>query len=94
MLKRLDNHIFKDHKGVISDQPHIHVLESLPKPRLVAWMLEKGHPFHYILVCIVPRLEQIKREGERISLTTLIKIDYNGQEEGKESEWKVQMAVR
>lgn len=45
MLKRLDNHIFKDHKGVISDQPHIHVLESLPKPRLVAWMLEKGHPF-------------------------------------------------
>ena len=38
MLKRLDNHLFKHHEGVtrgLTDhQPHIHVLENLPKPRL------------------------------------------------------------
>lgn len=45
-------------------------------------------------MCIIPRLEHIKKEEERKSLTTLIKIDHNGHEEGKESEWRGQMAFR
>ena len=88
MLKRLDNHLFKYYKGVIrgltDHQPQIRGLEYLPKPGLACVLdVTKRSSFSlntlklvipYIWVCIIPRLEQIKKEGEQKSFTTPIML--------------------